>query len=88
MIFRNRRDCVVASLHGYLLAALSMWQRAVLFIAAILLIALELISSLFGLLVLAAIAIKPGRAEPNQSHGVRLRDKIIVAQGNLLKLFC
>ena len=60
MIFRDRRDCVVAGLHDYLLAAISMWQRAVLFIAAILLIAPELISSLFGLLLLAAIAINQG----------------------------
>ena len=51
---------LAASLHGYLLAALSMWQRAVLFIAAILLIAPELISSLVGLLLLAAVAINQG----------------------------
>jgi TRAP transporter 4TM/12TM fusion protein len=48
---------LAASLHGYLLAALSMWQRVALFIAAILLIAPELISSIVGLVLLAAVAI-------------------------------
>jgi TRAP-type uncharacterized transport system fused permease subunit len=51
---------LAAGLHAYLLAALSIWQRAVLFIAAILLIVPELISSLFGLLLRAAIAINQG----------------------------
>jgi UPF0716 family protein affecting phage T7 exclusion len=37
-----------------------MWQRAVLFIAAILLIAPELISSIVGLVLLAAVAINQG----------------------------
>jgi TRAP-type uncharacterized transport system fused permease subunit len=51
---------LAASLHGYLLAALSIWQRAALFVAAILLIAPELISSMVGLLMLAAVAINQG----------------------------
>jgi TRAP transporter 4TM/12TM fusion protein len=48
---------LAASLHGYLLAALSMWQRAVLFVAAILLIAPELISSIVGIVLLAVVAL-------------------------------
>jgi TRAP transporter 4TM/12TM fusion protein len=58
---------LAASLHGYLLAALAMWQRVALFIAAILLIAPELISSIFGLVLLAAVAINQdllSRAKP------------------------
>jgi TRAP transporter 4TM/12TM fusion protein len=51
---------LAASLHGYLLAALSKRQRAALFVAAILLIAPELISSMVGLVVLAAIAMNQG----------------------------
>jgi TRAP transporter 4TM/12TM fusion protein len=51
---------LAASLHGYLLAALSMWQRVALFIAAILLIAPELISSIVGLVLLAAVAVNQG----------------------------
>jgi TRAP transporter 4TM/12TM fusion protein len=51
---------LAASLHGYLLAALSMWQRAILFVAAILLIAPELISSVVGLVLLAAVALNEG----------------------------
>ena len=51
---------LAASLHGYLFAALSMWQRMVLFVAAILLIAPELISSIVGLALLAAVAINQG----------------------------
>jgi TRAP transporter 4TM/12TM fusion protein len=51
---------LAASLHGYLLGALSMWQRVVLFVPAILLIAPELISSIIGLALLAAIAINQG----------------------------
>jgi TRAP transporter 4TM/12TM fusion protein len=46
---------LAASLHGYLLAALTLWQRGVLFVAAILLIAPELISSLVGIVLLGAI---------------------------------
>jgi TRAP-type uncharacterized transport system fused permease subunit len=51
---------LAASLHGYLLAALSMWQRLVLFVAAILLIAPDLISSVVGIILLAVIAIDGG----------------------------
>jgi TRAP transporter 4TM/12TM fusion protein len=51
---------LAASLHGYLLAPLSMWQRAVLFVLALLLIAPELISSVVGLVLLAAVAINQG----------------------------
>jgi TRAP transporter 4TM/12TM fusion protein len=51
---------LAASLHGYLLGALSMWQRVVLFVPAILLIAPELISSMIGLALLAAVAINQG----------------------------
>jgi len=46
---------LAASLHGYLLAALNLWQRGVLFVAALLLIAPELISSLVGIVLLGAI---------------------------------
>ena len=51
---------LAASLHGYLLAVLAMWQRVVLFVAALCLIAPELISSIVGLLMLAAVAINQG----------------------------
>ncbi|HEY2921621.1 MAG TPA: TRAP transporter permease [Candidatus Binatia bacterium] len=51
---------LAASLHGYLLGALSMWQRVALFVPAILLIAPELISSIVGLALLAAVAINQG----------------------------
>jgi TRAP transporter 4TM/12TM fusion protein len=47
---------LAASLHGYLLAVLSMWQRAVLFVAAILLIVPELISSVVGIVLLGGLA--------------------------------
>jgi TRAP-type uncharacterized transport system fused permease subunit len=50
--------CLAAGLHGYLLAPARWWERVVLIIAALLLIAPELISSLVGLLLLAAIAAK------------------------------
>jgi TRAP-type uncharacterized transport system fused permease subunit len=46
---------LAASLHGYLLAELKLWQRGVLFVAALLLIAPELISSLIGIVLLCAI---------------------------------
>jgi TRAP transporter 4TM/12TM fusion protein len=58
---------LAASLHGYLLAALSMRQRVMLFVAAILLIAPELISSIVGIALLAVVAIGqglPSRAKP------------------------
>jgi TRAP transporter 4TM/12TM fusion protein len=51
---------LAASLHGYLLDVLSMWQRVALFIPAILLIAPELISSMVGLVLLGAVAINQG----------------------------
>ena len=47
---------LASSLHGYLLAVLSMWQRAFLFVAAILLIVPELISSLIGVVMLGGLA--------------------------------
>jgi len=46
---------LAASLHGYLLAPLPMWQRGILFAAALLLIAPELISSIVGGALLAGI---------------------------------
>ncbi|HJU61529.1 MAG TPA: TRAP transporter large permease subunit, partial [Candidatus Binatia bacterium] len=58
---------LAASLHGYLLTALSMWHRVVLFVAAILLITPELISSIIGIALLAVVAINqwlPSRAKP------------------------
>jgi TRAP transporter 4TM/12TM fusion protein len=51
---------LAASLHGYLLDVLSMWQRVALFVPAILLIAPELISSMVGLALLGAVAINQG----------------------------
>jgi TRAP transporter 4TM/12TM fusion protein len=47
---------LAGSLHGYLLAVLAMWQRAVLFVAALCLIAPEPVSSIIGLLLLGAVA--------------------------------
>jgi TRAP transporter 4TM/12TM fusion protein len=47
---------LASSLHGYLLATLSMWQRGVLFVAALCLIAPEAISSIVGLALLGLIA--------------------------------
>jgi TRAP transporter 4TM/12TM fusion protein len=47
---------LASSLHGYLLAPLAMWQRLVMFIAAILLIAPELVSSVVGVILLGAMA--------------------------------
>jgi TRAP transporter 4TM/12TM fusion protein len=58
---------LAASLHGYLLATLSMWHRIVLFVAAMLLIAPELISSILGIAFLAVVAVNQGllsRAKP------------------------
>jgi TRAP transporter 4TM/12TM fusion protein len=49
---------LAAGLYGYLLAACRMWERAVLVIAALLLIAPELISSLVGIVLLLGIAAK------------------------------
>ena len=48
---------LAASFHGYLLAVLAMWQRAILFVAALCLIVPELISSLIGLVLLVAVGI-------------------------------
>jgi TRAP-type uncharacterized transport system fused permease subunit len=50
--------CLAAGLHGYLLAPARWWERVVLVIAALLLIAPELISSLVGLALLATIAVR------------------------------
>jgi len=47
--------CLAAGLHGYLMAPARPWERAVLVAAALLLIAPELISSLIGLALLAAV---------------------------------
>jgi TRAP transporter 4TM/12TM fusion protein len=47
--------CLAAGLHGYLLATARMWERVVLVIAALLLIAPELISSLIGLGLLGVV---------------------------------
>ena len=47
--------CLAAGLHGYLLAAARMWERAVLVCAALLLIAPELYSSIVGLVLLAIV---------------------------------
>jgi hypothetical protein len=48
---------LAAGLHGYLLAVCRMWERAVLVIAALLLILPELISSLVGIALLVGIPI-------------------------------
>ncbi|HTG96992.1 MAG TPA: TRAP transporter permease [Burkholderiales bacterium] len=47
--------CLAAGFHGYLAAPARMWERAVLVIAALLLIAPELISSLIGLGLLGIV---------------------------------
>ncbi len=49
---------LAAGLHGYLLAPARWWERVILVIAALLLIAPELISSLVGLALLATIAVR------------------------------
>jgi TRAP transporter 4TM/12TM fusion protein len=49
---------LAAGLHGYLLAACRIWECVVLVIAALLLIAPELISSLVGIVLLIAIGAK------------------------------
>jgi len=48
--------CLAAGFHGYLLATARMWERGVLIVAALLLIAPELISSLIGLGLLGVVA--------------------------------
>ena len=58
--------CLAGGLHGYLVAAAHLWERVVLVIAALLLIAPELYSSLIGLALLALVVISqklPGRAK-------------------------
>ena len=63
---------LAASFHGYLLAVLAMWQRVVLFVAALCLIAPELISSLVGLVLLGAIAgVQLVRAGASAARGER-----------------
>ena len=47
--------CLAAGLHGYLAAPARPWERVVLVVAALLLIAPELVSSLIGLALLAAV---------------------------------
>jgi TRAP transporter 4TM/12TM fusion protein len=47
---------LAASLHGYLVATLALWQRGILFVAALCLIAPEWISSVVGLTLLAGVA--------------------------------
>ena len=47
--------CLAAGLHGYLLASARTWERAVLVVAALLLIAPELVSSLIGLALLGVV---------------------------------
>jgi TRAP-type uncharacterized transport system fused permease subunit len=49
---------LAAGLHGYLLAACRMWERAALVVAALLLIVPELYSSILGVLLLIGIAVK------------------------------
>jgi TRAP-type uncharacterized transport system fused permease subunit len=57
--------CLAGALHGYLLAAARIWERVLLFIAALLLITPELVSSLVGIGLLAAVVVSqklPGRS--------------------------
>jgi TRAP transporter 4TM/12TM fusion protein len=49
---------LAAGLHGYLLAACKMWERAVLVIAAVLLIAPEIYSSIAGIVLLFIVGSK------------------------------
>jgi TRAP transporter 4TM/12TM fusion protein len=49
--------CLAGGLHGYLLAVARMWERVLLAIAGVLLIAPELISSLVGLVLLAVVVV-------------------------------
>ena len=48
---------LAASLHGYLLTTLALWQRGILFVAALCLIAPEWVSSVIGLTLLVGIAL-------------------------------
>ena len=57
--------CLAAGLHGYLVTTARMWERLLLVIAALLLIAPELVSSLVGLALLAIVIVSqrlPARA--------------------------
>ncbi|HEY9445941.1 MAG TPA: DUF3394 domain-containing protein, partial [Burkholderiales bacterium] len=57
--------CLAAGFHGYLVARARMWERVLLVIAALLLIAPELVSSLVGLALLAIVIVSqrlPARA--------------------------
>ena len=47
---------LAAGLHGYLVAACKMWERVVLVIAAVLLIAPEIYTSLVGIVLLIIVA--------------------------------
>ncbi len=49
--------CLAASLHGYLMRPASMWQRAVLLVAAILLIVPGYITDLIGLALLGVVVV-------------------------------
>jgi TRAP-type uncharacterized transport system fused permease subunit len=57
--------CLAGALHGYLFAVARIWERVLLFIAALLLITPELTSSLVGGGLLAAVVVSqrlPGRS--------------------------
>ena len=47
--------CLAGGLHGYLLAAARLWERAVLIVAGVLLIVPELVTSLVGLALLGVV---------------------------------
>ena len=47
--------CLAGGLHGYLLAVARMWERALLVVAGVLLIAPELYSSIVGLVLLGVV---------------------------------
>ncbi len=49
--------CLAASLHGYLLRPAAVWQRAVLFVAALLLIVPGYITDLVGLVLLGVVVV-------------------------------
>jgi TRAP-type uncharacterized transport system fused permease subunit len=49
---------LAAGFHGYLLAACRMWERAVLIVAAVLLIVPEVYTSIVGIVLLGGIAAK------------------------------
>ena len=67
--------CLAAGLHGYLLAAARIWERALLVCAALLLIAPELVSSLVGLTVLDLIR-DEGLQENARDVGRHLRERL------------